>query len=151
MARPILAALTLALCVGLAPLAGAQSQKWDQATVTDLSDQLEKSITGLRDTVRGSAQFQVPSNRRYLYEIMDNLRQLEFLSGSLHKRLQSGEGLESTTPTYNKLQQIRRDTQVIAEKVDISAITRPKLEEAQGILAKLAPYYPAQPGIQDVR
>lgn len=152
MVRPILAALTLALCLSLAHGAAAQTQKWDQATVTDLADQLEKAISGLRDIVRGSAQTQVPSSRRsYIYEILDNLRQLEFLSGSLHARLKSGEGLDETTPTYNKLQQIRRDTEVIAQKVDITDITRPKLDAAQAVLAKLAVYYPAQPQIQDLK
>ena len=152
MVRPILAALALALCLGFADGAAAQTQKWDQAVVTDLSDQLEKAISGLRDTVRSSTQTQVPSSRRsYIYEILDNLRQLEFLSGSLHARLKSGEGLEETTPTYNKLQQIRRDTEVIAQKVDITEVTRPKLDAAQAVLAKLAVYYPTQPQIQDLK
>ena len=150
MTRPIVAALGLALLLGSGQ-AAAQTAKWDQAAVTDIAGNLEKSITGLRNIVRGSAQFQVPSNRRYMFEITDNLRQLEFLSQSLHARLKDGEGLEETTPTYNRLQQIRRDTEVTAQKVDITAITKPKLDEAQSWLAKLAPYYPGQPQIQDVK
>jgi hypothetical protein len=110
-----------------------------------------KSIDGLRDILRTSPQLTAISTRRYMFEIMDNLRQMEFLSQSLSSRLKGGEGMEETLPTYNKLQQIRRDTQVLAQKVDISAITRPKLDEAQTWLAKLEPYYPAQPQIQDLR
>ena len=152
MFRPILAPVALALTLALAQPGAAQTQKWDQPAATAISGDLEQAISGLRDVVRGSPQLQVPSSRRtYIYEILDNLRQMEFLSGSLKARLIQGEGLEETTPTYNKLQQIRRDTEVIAQKVDISAITKPKLDAANEQLAKLAPYYPPQPTIQDLR
>ena len=151
MIRSILAAAVLLLGVCLAPVSGAQTAKWDQAAATDLAVQLQDAVSGLRDTVRGSAQLQVPSNRHYIYEILDNLRQLEFLSQSLQSRLKNGEGLEETTPTYNKLQQVRRDTEVIAQKVDITAVTKPKLDQAREILAKLEPYYPPQPKIQDIK
>ena len=151
MIRPFLA-LALVFALGVASFAGAQTQKWDQKAVAAIAVDLEKSISGLRDIVRASPQLQVPSSRRtYIYEILDNLRQMEFLSGSLKTRLASGEGLEETTPTYNKLQQIRRDTEVIAQKVDISDITRPKLDAARDQLAKMEPYYPPQPTIQDLR
>ena len=59
--------------------------------------------------------------------------------------------MEETLPTYNRLQQTRRYTEVLAQKVDITAVTQPKLDEAEKWLAKLAPYYPAQPQIQDLR
>jgi hypothetical protein len=152
MVRPILAAVALALTLALAQPGAAQTQKWDQAAVTQIAADLEKAITGLRDIVRASPQLQVPSSRRsYIYEILDNLRQMEFMSQTLAVRLKNGEGLEETTPTYNKLQQIRRDTEVIAQKVDISAITQPKLDAAREQLAKMAPYYPTQPQIQDLK
>ena len=38
-----------------------------------------------------------------------------------------------------------RDGQVLAQQVDITAMTRPKLDKAQDILNKLAGYYPAEP------
>ena len=152
MVRPILAPIALALTLALAQPGVAQTQNWDQATVTQIATDLEQSISGLRDIVRGSPQLQNPSSRRtYIYQILDNLRQMEFMSGSLKARLKDGEGLEETTPTYNKLQQVRRDTEVIAQKVDISAITKPKLDAAREQLAKLAPYYPAQPQVQDLK
>ena len=152
MTRTFLAPLALVFVLGVAPVAGAQTAKWDQKAVTDIAVNLEQAISGLRDIVRASPQLQLPSSRRsYIFEILDNLRQMEFLSGSLKARLIQGEGLEETTPTYNKLQQIRRDTEVIAQKVDISAITKPKLDAANEQLAKLAPYYPPQPTIQDLR
>ena len=66
----------------------------------------------------------------------------------MHAALKSGAGLEETLPTYNRLQQIRRDTEVLAQRVDISAITQPKLDRASDILSKMEPYYPAQPKIE---
>lgn len=151
MVRPILAALALVQILSFAPSASAQTQKWDQAVATEAADKLVGAISGLRDILMTSPQLTMPSTRRVMYEIMDNLRQMEFLTQSLSARLKKGEGMEETLPTYNKLQQMRRDTQVLAQKVDISAITRPKLDDAQMWLAKLEPYYPAQPQIQDLR
>jgi hypothetical protein len=152
MVRPILASATLALTLALAQPGAAQTQKWDQAAATQIAGDLETAVSGLRDIVRASPQLQVPSsNRTYIYQILDDLRQMEFMSQSLHSRLSAGEGLEETTPTYNKLQQTRRDTEVLAQKVDISTITKPKLDAAREQLAKLAPYYPGQPQVQDLK
>jgi hypothetical protein len=152
MVRPILAAVVLVQILCFAQLASAQTQKWDQAAVTQISVDLEKALSGLRDIVRSSPQFQVPSSRRaYLFEILENLRNMEFMAQSLTVRLKNGEGLEETTPTYNKMQQIRRDTEVIARKVDITAVVQPKLDLAREQLAKMAPYYPTQPQIEDIR
>jgi len=151
MVRPILAALALVQILYFAPLASAQTQKWDQAAATEAAGKLGSSIGGLRDVLQGSPQLQQLATRRVMYEIMDNLRQMEFMSDSLFARLKNGEGMEETLPTYNKLQQTHRYTEVLAQKVDITAVTKPKLDEAETWLAKLAPYYPAQPQIQDLR
>ena len=82
---------------------------------------------------------------------MDNLRQMEFTAQTLKVELGKGAGMEETLPTYNRLQQLRRETEVLAQKVDITAVTRPKLEEAKMWLKVLEPFYPAQPQIEDLR
>ena len=151
MVRPILAAIALVQILSLAPLASAQTQAWDQAAATEAAGKLESAIVGLRDILQTSPQLQNPGTRRLMYEIMDNLRQMEFMSQTLHASLSKGAGLDETLPTYNKLQQERRYTEVLSKRVDISAITQPKLDEARTWLAKLEPYYPAQPGVQDVK
>jgi len=113
---------------------------------------LEDAVSGLRDSVRQSPNWQIPTQRRKLYEIQDNLRQIEQAASSLHAALRGGAGMEETLPTYKRLQQIRRDTAVIAQRVDISAFTQPKLDKAKDLLEKIEPYYPKEPaGPADVK
>ena len=148
MTRPLavtLAACALILGASLAREAAAQAQPWNQEVTTALAGELEDAVSGLREAVRQSPNMQIPTQRRRLYEIMDNLRMIEQSAASMHAELKKGEGMESTLPTYKRLQQIKRDTETLAQHVDISAITRPKLDKAQGILDKLSAYYPAEP------
>lgn len=149
MTRPLVVTLAvfLLLCqaAGLAREAAAQSQPWNQEVATALAGELEDAVSGLRDAVRQSPNMQIPTQRRKLYEIVDNLRLIEQSATSLHAELKKGEGMEATMPTYKRLQQIRRDTEVLAQRVDITALTQPKLDKAKGILEKLAGYYPAEP------
>jgi hypothetical protein len=148
MTRPIavtLAAFLLIQSAGLAREAVAQSQQWNQEVATSLAGELEDSVSGLREAVRQSPNMQYPSQRRPIYEILDNLRMIEQSAGSLHASLKGGAGMEETLPTYQRLQQIRRDTEILATRVQITAFTQPKLDKAKGILAKLEPFYPSQP------
>lgn len=140
-----LAAFVVTLSTSFAREAAAQSLPWNQEVVTARAGELEEAVSGLRDAVRQSPNWQIPTQRKRLYDISDNLRMIEQAATSLHAALRGGEGMEATQPTYKRLQQIRRDTVVLAERVDISAITKPKLDKAKDILAKIEPYYPAEP------
>jgi hypothetical protein len=113
--------------------------------MTARAGELEEAVSGLREAVRQSPNMQIPTQRKRLYEIMENLRQIEQAATSLHAELKGGAGMDETLPTYKHLQQIRRDTAVRAQRVDVTAITQPKLDKAKDILAKIEPYYPAEP------
>jgi hypothetical protein len=39
---------------------------------------------------------------------------------------------------------LRRDTQILAEKIQVTAFTQPALDRAKGALEQLAAYYPAE-------
>ena len=151
MVRRTLATLVLVPLLGLALASAAQTQKWDQLMVTEAASKLATSVAGLRDLIRGGGTTQTPTNRKVVYQIMDNLRQLEFSTHTLKIELGKGAGMEETQPTYNRIQQLRRDTEVLAQKVDITAVVRPKLEEAKNWLKILEPFYPPQPVIEDLR
>jgi hypothetical protein len=140
-----LAAFLLFQTAGFAREAAAQAQPWNQEVATALAGELEDAVSGLRDAVRQSPSMQIPSQRRPLYEIMDNLRMIEQSATSLHASLKGGAGMEETLPTYVRLQQVRRDTEYLSQRVDITAFTKPKLDKAKDILTKLEPYYPPQP------
>jgi hypothetical protein len=145
MARSLVVVPFAALLLLASAPAYAQTQAWNQEVATSLAGELEKAVSGLRDVVRGSPNLQNPGSRRKMYEIMDNLRLIEQSATSLHASLKGGAGMEETLPTYKRLQQIRRDTEVLAQRVDITAVTQPKLDEARGVLEKLEPYYPTEP------
>ena len=151
MVRALLAVLVLALGVGFAHDARAQTKKWNQQDAAKVAGELESAISGLRLKVRASPNVDNPQLRRPMFEILDLLRQIEFNTTSLHAQLQKGAGMEETLPTYNRLQQLRREAEVKAQRVDVSAITRPSLDKARELLAQLEPYYPEQPQIQDLR
>ena len=146
-----IAALALVQTVGLARGAMAQTQPWNQEVVTATAGELEDAVSGLRDVVRGSPNLDIPAKKAVVGQILDNPRQLEASASSLHASLKKGAGMEQTLPTYMRLQQLRRDTAVLAQRVDISAITQPKLEKAQELLAKMEPYYPTQAKVPPVK
>lgn len=147
MTRPLvvtLAAFLLLQTGGLAREAAAQAKPWNQEVTTALAGELEAAVSGLREAVRQSPNMQYPTQRRPLYQIIDNLRMIEQSATSLHASLKGGAGMEETLPTYQRIQQVRRDTEYLAQRVDITAFTKPKLDKAKDILSKLEPYYPPQ-------
>ena len=139
-----LAAFSIFPLAGLPREAAAQTLPWNQEVVTARAGELEDAVSGLRDIVRASPNLQIPNFRRKMYQILDNLRLIEQSATSLHAALRGGAGMEETLPTYKRLQQIRRDTEVLAKQVDITAVTRPKLDKAKDLLAKIEPYYPEE-------
>ena len=135
------AALTL---FGALP-ALAQTAKWDQAAVTAAAKEYESAVSGLRDAVRQSQAWTVTASRPKLYQIQQDLRQIEWLAQSLHADLAKGEGLEATTPIYNQIEQNRQYANADAAFVDINDFIKPKLAAARAAQAKLAAYYPKPP------
>ena len=147
MTRPLvvtLAAFLLLHTMGFAREAAAQAKPWNQEVTTALAGELEDAVSGLREAVRQSPNMQYPTQRRPLYKILDNLRMIEQSATSLHASLKGGAGMEETLQTYQRLQQIRRDTEYLAQQVEITAFTKPKLDKARDVLGKLEPYYPPQ-------
>jgi hypothetical protein len=53
--------------------------------------------------------------------------------------------MEDTRLSYERIQRLRRDAEVLAKKTDVSAFTKPKLDRATEVLNQLAPFYPAEP------
>jgi hypothetical protein len=125
--------------------ASAQTEPWNQEKVTALAKQLEASLSGLRDDLRKSPAWENQQQKGTLYRISDKLRLIESESISLHAHLEKGAGMAETHPTYERIQRLRRDAQVLAKKTDVSAVTQPKLDRAIEVLDLLAPFYPAPP------
>ena len=144
MARSI-AIATAALLFVFAPGAQAQTAKWDQAGVTAAAAELESAVSGLRDAVRKSNAWTMTANRSNLYSITQDLRQIEWLTTSLHADLVSGEGLEATTPVYEQILQRREYVRADSAFLDLNEFVKPKLTAARAALSKLSAYYVKQP------
>jgi hypothetical protein len=137
----VVAALALLVAAG----AHAQTAKWDQAAVTAAAAEYETAVSGLRDAVRESRAWTMTPNKSKLYQISQDLRQIEWLAQSLHADLAKGEGLEATTPVFNQIQSNREYAKADAAFVDISDFIKPKLAASQAAIAKLSAFYPAAP------
>jgi hypothetical protein len=135
------AAFALVVALG----AQAQTAKWDQAAVTAAAAEYEAAVSDLRQSVRQSTASTLSPNKSKIYQIMQDLRQIEWLAQSLHGDLVKGAGLEETTPDYNEILENRDYAKADAIFVDITDFIRPKLEAARVALAKLAAFYPTQP------
>ncbi|MEX2206012.1 MAG: hypothetical protein WEF50_07255 [Myxococcota bacterium] len=145
MTRSIVTAIA-ALALFVAAGAHAQTAKWDQAAVTAAAAEYEAAVTGLRDAVRKSTAWTMTPNKSKLYQISQDLRQIEWLAQSLHADLAKGEGLEATTPIFNQIQSNREYAKADAEFVDINDFIKPKLAASQAAIAKLSAFYPSAPG-----
>jgi hypothetical protein len=145
MTRSIVTAVA-ALALFVAAGAHAQSAKWDQATVTAAAAEYEAAVAGLRDAVRKSTAWTMTPNKSKLYQIAQDLRQIEWLAQSLHADLVKGEGLEATTPIFNQIQENREYAKADAAFVDINDFIKPKLAASQAAIAKLSAFYPTAPG-----
>ena len=75
-----IAIVVAALALFVAPGARAQTAKWDQAAVTAAAAEYETAVSGLRDAVRNSQAWTMTPNRAKLYEISQDLRQIEWLA-----------------------------------------------------------------------
>jgi hypothetical protein len=137
-----IAVVVAALALALAPDARAQTAKWNQVAVTSAAKEYETAVTGLRDAIRQSSAWTTTPNKSKLYQISQDLRQIEWLAQSLHADLVKGEGLESTTPIFNQIQENREYAKADAMFVDINDFIKPKLAASQAAIAKLSAFYP---------
>lgn len=117
---------------------------WDQAKVTAIAGDLEKSVGGLRDALRNSPQWTSSPQKQILYQIRDNLRWIESEASSLHAMLANGEGMEATLNSFKRIQSLKRETQYLAQQTQVTAFTQPALDKAKGALDQLAAYYPPE-------
>jgi hypothetical protein len=135
--------LGVAFALGVAAHAVAITA-WDQAKVTEIAGQLEDAVGGLKDAIRQSPVWSHPGQRTTLFQIQDNLRWIESEASHLHAELSKGKGMEETLNSFRRIHSLRRETEVLAKRTEVSELTRPKLEKAREFLAQLDAYYPAE-------
>jgi hypothetical protein len=135
----------VALALLIALDARSQTEKWDQAKVTALAGELANAVSGLRNSLMNSEQWQVQSQDPALWGVAEDLRMIEFEAISMNADLAKGAGMNQTLPAYMRLQQIHRELSQYQGQVDVGAFLAPPLAKAKGVLVRLAAYYPPQP------
>ena len=124
----------------------AQTEKWNQAKVTALARELSNAVSGLRNSLMNSDQWQNWSaGNDTLWGVSEDLRIIEFEAMSMNADLAKGAGMKQTLPAYTHLQQIHRELAQYNGQMDVGAFIAPPLAKAKAVLAQLAAYYPAQP------
>jgi hypothetical protein len=143
--RAVLGSLA-AFALLLASDAGAQTQKWDQAKVTALAGQLSSALSGLRNALMNSAEWQASyAIDDTLWGVAEDLRMMEFEATQMNADLTNSAGMKQTLPAYVHLQQLHREVSQYQGQMAVGAFLAPPLAKAKGLLAQLAAYYPPQP------
>jgi hypothetical protein len=137
--------LSLALALGLASGAGtahAALEKWDQAQVTALANQLVDAAQALQDTFQKQPPPTVGSGQsRDYYRLKQVTRHLRQEAAQLAGDLGKGAGMEETLPGYEDLMSSVRDAREIGARIFATQDIKDKATAARLILNRLAPYY----------
>ena len=148
MARSIAGAVSgavAALVFALAPSANAQTAKWDQAAVTAAAAEFDTAVSGLHDAVRQSQEASLAPGRADTYQILQDLRQIEWLAQTLHADLSKGATMQATAPTFYEMLETRDYAKADAAFVDVGDFVRPKIAASRAALVKLTAFYPPPP------
>ena len=145
MRRAIVGSL-VAFALLVAEGALGQTAKWDQAKVTSLAGDLSNSVSGLRQALMNSDQWQnLSGSDPALWSVAENLRMMDNLAMNMNADLSNGAGMAQTLPAYMRIQQIHRDLAQYQGQIYITQFLAGPLAKAKANLAQLAAYYPAQP------
>jgi len=133
------------LACGLAAvptLAAAERAAWDQARVTAIAADLSSATDNLYDAFYKLPPPSVAQQGKFYYSIKQKLRVLKNETRHLANELKQGGTLDSTLPTYQNIQQLRRSVQDDARMSgfvpeDVLALA----DKARDAGLRLAPYY----------
>jgi hypothetical protein len=129
--------------------ASAQAEKWNQAKVTALAGVLASAVSGLRNALMNSEQWQVQTQEPELWGVADDLRMIEFEATNMSADLAKGAGMNQTLHAYVRLQQLHREISQYKGQVPVGDFLAPPLAKAKAVLTKLAAYYPPQPALTE--
>ncbi len=119
-----------------------QTQKWDQAAVTDLAGQLAETFRDARRVFRSVPPPTAGSMQtRAHFSFRDILRVVERDSRALHSALAEGEGHDETLPIYNRMWVSIRDGQEEGRRMMITTDLQARFASARKVLVQLDAFY----------
>lgn len=140
-----IASAVAVLALTVAHGADAQTAKWDQKAVTAAAAEFETAVTGLRNAIRMNQEATLAPDRGDTYQILQDLRQIEWLAENLVADLAGGASMEATKPAFYEMLETRDYAKVDGMYVDISDFVKPKIAASRAALAKLQAFYPPPP------
>ena len=126
---------------------GAQAtEKWDQAKVTALAGELANSVSGLRQALMNSDQWQnLSASDPSLWGVAEDLRMIDILAMNMNADLSNGAGMAQTLPAYLHIQEIHSELSTYQGQIYYTQFLAAPLAKAKASLAALAAYYPPHP------
>jgi hypothetical protein len=120
---------------------------WDQERMTDLSAQLTKAMSEVRQAFRREPSFRDPNNpnRRASQNMDQTLRALETSARQLHARVQGGGGYQETLGIARKIGTQLNDAQVEGRRIMTSHWMDERIRPAMALINEIAPYYGSGP------
>jgi len=130
-----------------AEAAGGAPKAWDQAAMTQLSEQLWNQLGDVRDAFRKDPQYSdgVSSAERAASQLADTLKHLESSARQLRDQVKAGKTMEETRPVAQKIGSLLRDADVESSKLMATKWTQERVKPAMETLNQIAPYYGAGP------
>ena len=136
----------LSILILLAGAAGAAHAAdltpWDQATVTELATELEKSSENAYTTAY-KVPDQFASPRVPYYHLRQNLRRIHAESIALRDNLKDGHTQEETLGVWKHIAELVDDLNVNERESFITSDVKAAIDQMMGILKQIAPYYEA--------
>jgi hypothetical protein len=129
------------------PAAAGERAPWDQARMTELSDQLATAMSELRRAFRREPGFRDPSspNRRATQSMDQTLRLLEQSARQLRNRVSGGAGFEETRNIARKIGSLLNDADVEGRRIMTSVWLDERIRPAMKLINEIAPYYGSGP------
>lgn len=120
---------------------------WDQARMTELSIDLAKAMSEVRQAFRREPSFRDPNNpnRRASQNMEQTLRLLETSTRQLRNRIRSGDGFDETLGIARKIGSLLNDADVEGRKIMTSVWLDQRIKPAQQLINEIAPYYGRDP------
>jgi len=137
---------------GVAGLAWAQQQAWNQEEVTLLATQMDDEFKKMRVAVRKEPHIIAagnPTKQRTARVYVEKLRVLNRAAAKLSRQLSAGEGREQTLSTARRVDSLLRDVRQQAVKLHSTGWTDQYLDPALGLASQLRSFYGVEISVQD--
>jgi hypothetical protein len=129
------------------PEAQPERKAWDQESMSQLSGELAKAMSAVRQAFRREPGYRDPNNpnRRAMQKMEQTLKSLERSTRQLHNRVKAGGGFQETEPIARRIGMLLNDADVEGRKIMTSTWMDKEIQPAMKLINQIAPYYGSGP------